>query len=152
VINTWGDGLIADFPSVVEAALCAIEAQKKGGSRSGKVGGQAVQFLGDACQRLMAKMGLAPIDQRPTTSVPHPEHRVWPCLLRDLVIEQPNQVWCVDLTCIPMRRGLPCLAASMGWASRTVLAWRVPNRMEVEFCLDNLFIERPWRSLTYACV
>jgi putative transposase len=152
-------------------------------------------------RRLMAKMGLAPIYQRPRTTVPHPEHRVFPYLLRDLVIDRPNQVWCADLTYIPMRRGFLYLAAVMDWATRKVLAWRVSNTMDVEFCLealeealarygrpeifntdqgsqftsprftgvlqragvrismdgrgrwiDNVFIERLWRSLKYECV
>jgi len=86
--------------------------------------------------RLMAKMGLAPIYQRPRTTVPHPEHRVFPYLLRDLAIERPNQVWCADITSIPMRRGFLHLVAVMEWATRKVLAWRVSNTMEVEFCLE----------------
>src|SRR3954454_1554999 len=86
-------------------------------------------------RRLMAKMGLAPIYQRPRTTVPHPEHRVFPYLLRDLAIERPNQVWCADITCIPMRRGFLYLVAVMDWATRKVLAWRVSNTMDVAFCL-----------------
>jgi putative transposase len=89
-------------------------------------------------RRLMAKMGLAPIYQRPRTTVPHPEHRVYPYLLRDLVIERPNQVWCADITYIPMRRGFLYLVAIMDWASRKVLAWRLSNTMDVEFCLEAL--------------
>jgi putative transposase len=152
-------------------------------------------------RRLMAKMGLAPIYQRPRTTVPHPEHRLYPYLLRDLVIERPNQVWCADLTYIPMRRGFLYLVAVMDWATRKVLSWRVSNTMDVEFCrealeealarfgkpeifntdqgsqftsprftgvlqdagirismdgrgrwMDNVFIERLWRSLKYECV
>jgi putative transposase len=152
-------------------------------------------------RRLMAKMGLAPVYQRPRTTVPHPEHRVYPYLLRDLVIDRPNQVWCADLTYIPMRRGFLYLVAIMDWATRKVLSWRVSNTMDVEFCLealedalarfgrpelfnsdqgrqftsrrftgmlqdagvrismdgrgrwmDNVFIERLWRSLKYECV
>jgi putative transposase len=152
-------------------------------------------------RRLMAKMGLAPIYQRPRTTVPHPDHRVYPYLLRDLVIDRPNQVWCADLTYIPMRRGFLYLVAIMDWATRKVLSWRVSNTMDVEFCLealeealarfgrpeifntdqgsqftslrftgllrdagvrismdgrgrwmDNVFIERLWRSLKYECV
>ena len=75
-------------------------------------------------RRLMRKMGLVPIYQRPRTSVPHPEHRVYPYLLRDLTVERPNQVWCADVTYIPMRRGFLYLVAIMDWASRKVLAWR----------------------------
>jgi putative transposase len=152
-------------------------------------------------RRLMAQMGLAPIYQRPRTTVPHPAHRVFPYLLRELSIEQPDQVWCADITYVPMRRGFLYLVAVMDWATRKVLAWRVSNTMEVEFCLaaleeamarygkpgifntdqgsqftsprftgmlqaagvrvsmdgrgrwmDNVFIERLWRSLKYECV
>ena len=64
-------------------------------------------------RRLMATMGLAPIYQRPRTTVPNPQHRVFPYLLRDLAIDQPNQVWCADITYIPMRRGFLYLMAVM---------------------------------------
>jgi putative transposase len=87
-------------------------------------------------RRLMAKMGLAPIYQRPRTTLPNPEHRVFPYLLRDLVIDRPNQVWCADITYLPMRRGFLYLVAVMDWATQKVLAWRVSNTMEVEFCLE----------------
>jgi putative transposase len=152
-------------------------------------------------RRLMALMGLAPIYQRPRTTIPHPEHRIWPYLLRGLTIDRPNQVWCADITYIPMRRGFLYLVAVMDWATRRVLAWRVSNTMDVAFCIevleealarfgrpeifntdqgsqftsprftatlleagvrismdgrgrwmDNVFIERLWRSLKYECV
>ena len=152
-------------------------------------------------RRLMAKMGLAAVYQRPRTTVPHPEHRIWPYLLRDLAIDRPNQVWCADITSIPMRRGFLYLVAVMDWASRKVLAWRLSNTLEAEFCIealgealarygrpeifntdqgsqftsprftgvlteagvrvsmdgrgrwmDNVFIERLWRSVKYECV
>lgn len=89
-------------------------------------------------RRLMAKMGLAPIYQRPRTSIPHPEHRTFPYLLRDLAIERENQVWCADITYIPMRRGFLYLVAVMDWATRKVLSWRVSNTLDVEFCLEAL--------------
>jgi putative transposase len=152
-------------------------------------------------RRLMATMGLAPIYQRPRTTVPHPAHRIYPYLLRDLVVDRPNQVWCADITYIPMRRGFLYLVAVMDWSTRRVLSWRLSNTMDVEFCIaaleealarfgrpgifnsdqgsqftsprftevltaagvrvsmdgrgrwmDNVFIERLWRSLKYECV
>ncbi len=152
-------------------------------------------------RRLMARMGLAPIYQRPRTTVPHPEHRIYPYLLRGLVVDRPNQVWCADITYIPMRRGFLYLVAVMDWATRKVLTWRVSNTMDMAFCvealqealtrfgrpeifntdqgsqftsaeftdvlreaqvrismdgrgrwMDNVFIERLWRSLKYECV
>ncbi len=89
-------------------------------------------------RRLMAVMRLAPIYQRPRTTVPNPEHRVWPYLLRGLVIDRPNQVWCTDITYIPMRRGFLYLVAVMDWSTRKVLSWRVSNTMDVEFCIEAL--------------
>lgn len=152
-------------------------------------------------RRLMREMGLMPIYQRPRTTVPNPEHRIYPYLLRDLTIDRPNQVWCTDITYIPMRRGFLYLVAVMDWATRKVLSWRVSNTMDVAFCvealedamarfgkpdifntdqgsqftssrftavlstagvrismdgrgrwMDNVFIERLWRSLKYECV
>jgi putative transposase len=152
-------------------------------------------------RRLMAKMGLAPIYQKPRTTIPHPEHRAYKYLLRGLAIDRPNQVWCADITYIPMRRGFLYLVAVMDWATRKVLSWRLSNSMDAEFCIqaleealarygppeifntdqgsqftsprfvdvlkdagvrvsmdgrgrwmDNVFIERLWRSLKYECV
>jgi putative transposase len=152
-------------------------------------------------RRLMAKMGLRAVYQRPKTTVPHPEHKVWPCLLRNVVINRPNHVWCADITYIPMRRGFLHLVAIMDWATRKVLAWRLSNTMDADFCiealkealsrhgrpeifntdqgsqftsprftsvlqegkirismdgrgrwLDNVFIERLWRSVKYECI
>jgi putative transposase len=151
--------------------------------------------------RLMAKMGLRAIYQKPNTSKPNPEHRIYPYLLRELEIKRPNQVWCSDITYIPMRRGFLYLVAIMDWYSRKVLSWRVSNTMDAEFCvealqdalachgkpeifntdqgsqftgmaftetlkdagirismdgkgrwMDNVFIERLWRSVKYECV
>ncbi len=151
--------------------------------------------------RLMRKMGLRAIYQKPNTSAPHPQHRVYPYLLRDLAVVRANQVWCTDITDIPMRRGFLYLVAVMDWHSRRVLSWRLSNTMDVGFCIealedalglhgkpdifnsdqgsqftslsftqvltdagvrismdgkgrwmDNVFIERLWRSLKYECV
>ena len=152
-------------------------------------------------RRLMSKMGMAVVYQRPRTTIPNRDHVIYPYLLRDVKIDRPNQVWCTDITYIPMQRGFLYLVAIMDWASRKVLAWRLSNTMEVEFCIealeealakygkpeifntdqgsqftsleftgvlkaanvlismdgkgrwmDNVFIERLWRSLKYECV
>jgi putative transposase len=89
-------------------------------------------------RRLMARMGLEPIYQRPRTTIPHPGHRIYPYLLREMVIDRPNQVWCADITYIPMRRGFLYLVALMDWSTRKVLSWRVSNTMDVEFCIEAL--------------
>jgi putative transposase len=89
-------------------------------------------------KRLMRKMGLEAVYQRPKTTVAHPEHKIWPYLLRNKVIDQPNQVWCADITYIPMRRGFLYLVAVMDWASRKVLSWRLSNTMDIEFCREAL--------------
>jgi putative transposase len=89
-------------------------------------------------RRLMRKMGLAPIYQPPRTSQPHPQHKVYPYLLKGLEITRPNQVWCADITYIPMRRGFLYLVAIMDWATRKVLAWRLSNTMEADFCVEAL--------------
>ncbi len=152
-------------------------------------------------RRLMKKIGLVAIYQAPKTSEPHPQHKIYPYLLRHLSIDHPDQVWCADVTYIPMRRGFLYLAAIMDWFSRKVLAWRLSNTLEADFCvaaledaiarhgkpdifntdqgsqftgfdftntlkdagirismdgrrrwMDNVFIERLWRSLKYECV
>jgi putative transposase len=89
-------------------------------------------------RRLMARMGLAAIYQPPRTTVPHPEHRTYPDLLRGLRIERPDQVWCSDITYIPMRRGFLYLVAVMDWATRKVLSWRLSNTLAAEFCIAAL--------------
>ncbi len=89
-------------------------------------------------RRLMARMGLRAVHQRPRTTVPHPEHRKFPHLLRDLAIERPNQVRCADIAYIPMRRGFLHLVAIMDWATRRVLSWRLSNTMDTEFCIEAL--------------
>ena len=75
-------------------------------------------------RRLMRLMGLEAIYQAPRTSDPHPAHRVYPYLLRGMVIDTPNRVWCADITYIPVQRGFLYLVAIMDWATRHVLAWR----------------------------
>ena len=149
-------------------------------------------------RRLMRVMALEAIYQKPNTSRTNADHKVYPYLLRNLTIDRPNQVWCADITYIPMAKGFVYLIAVMDWFSRRVLAWRVSITLEADFCvealrdamhrfgqpeifntdqgvqftsapflteletqgvrismdgkgrfLDNIFIERLWRSLKY---
>lgn len=89
-------------------------------------------------QRLMRLMGLEAIYPKPRTSRPHPEHKIYPYLLRGMSIERPNQVWAADITYIPMSRGFMYLVAVMDWHSRKVLSWRLSNTMEADFCVEAL--------------
>jgi len=89
-------------------------------------------------RRLMRLMGLQAIYQAPRTDDPHPEHRIYPYLLRNLEINRPNQVWCADITYIPVQRGFLYLVAIMDWATRHVLAWRLSNTMDASFCIEAL--------------
>ncbi len=152
-------------------------------------------------RRLMRLMGLMPIYQKPNTSKAAKGHKTWPYLLKGLRVTRPNQVWAADITYLPMRRGFLYLVAIMDWHTRKVLAWRISNTLEADFCvdalneaiarfgppeimntdqgsqftsfawtdrlrrsgvrismdgkgrfLDNIFVERLWRSLKYECV
>jgi putative transposase len=87
-------------------------------------------------QRLMRLMGLEAIYPKPKTSRPHPQHKVYPYLLRNLKIDRPNQVWAADITYIPMNRGFMYLVAVMDWHSRKVLSWRVSNTLDTDFCVQ----------------
>jgi putative transposase len=89
-------------------------------------------------QRLMRLMGIEAIYPKPKTSRPHPEHKVYPYLLRNLSIDRPNQVWAADITYIPMARGFMYLAVVMDWYSRKVLSWRLSNTLEADFCVEAL--------------
>src|SRR6202042_546510 len=149
-------------------------------------------------KRLMRVMAIEAIYQKPNTSKGHPGHKVYPYLLRGLTVDRPHQVWCADITYIPMAKGFVYLVAVMDWFSRRVLSWRLSLTMEADFCveavqeamakhgrpeifntdqgvqftsagfldeletagvrismdgkgrfLDNIFIERLWRSLKY---
>ena len=89
-------------------------------------------------RRLMRLMGLQAIYPAPRTSDPHPSHRVYPYLLKGMTIDRPNQVWCADITYIPVQRGFLYLVAIMDWATRHVLAWRLSNTMDAGFCVEAL--------------
>jgi len=149
-------------------------------------------------QRLMRRMGMNALYPKPNTSRAHHAHKIYPYLLRGLEIERANQVWCADITYVPMRKGFVYVVAVMDWYSRKVLSWRMSNTLDAEFCvaalrealhkhgrpeifntdqgcqftseaftqvlkdnrvaismdgkgrcMDNVFIERLWRSLKY---
>jgi putative transposase len=89
-------------------------------------------------RRLMRLMGIAGLGPKPRTTKPAPGHKVYPYLLRDLVIDRPNQVWAADITYIPIGRGFLYLVAIIDWFSRAVLAWRLSNTMDTAFCVDAL--------------
>jgi len=89
-------------------------------------------------QRLMRLMGLEAIYPKPKTSKPHPSHKIYPYLLRNLCIDHPNQVWATDISYLPLEKGFMYLVAIMDWHSRKVLAWRVSNTMESDFCVEAL--------------
>ena len=87
---------------------------------------------------LMRRMGIEALYRRPRTTKAEPGHKVYPYLLRGLLIERPNQVWAMDITYIPMARGFVYLAVVLDWASRRVLAWRLSITMEASFCVEAL--------------
>ena len=152
-------------------------------------------------RRLMRLMGLRAIAPGPETSRRNKAHKIYPYLLRDLEVTRANQVWCVDVTYIPLAHGFVYLVAIMDWHTRHVLAWRLSTTQDTAMCLealedamerygkpeifntdqgsqftskdwtdalteagiqismdgkgqwvDNVFIERLWRSLKYECV
>lgn len=89
-------------------------------------------------QGLMRNMGLAGMAPGPNTSRPHPEHKVYPYLLRGVIITRPDQVWSTDITYIRLAHGFAYLVAVIDWYSRRVLSWRISNSMDTEFCVDCL--------------
>ncbi len=89
-------------------------------------------------QRLMRKMGIQSVAPRPCTSRAHPEHKIYPYLLNNMEVICPNQVWCSDITYVPMPRGFVYLVAIMDWYSRYVLSWEVSVTMDSEFCVSAL--------------
>ena len=87
---------------------------------------------------LMRRMGIEALYRKPNTSRRHPQHQIYPYLLRGLAVERANQVWAMDITYIPMARGFVYLAAIIDWYSRKVLAWEVSISMEADFCVRVL--------------
>lgn len=89
-------------------------------------------------QRLMRTMGIAALYPKRNLSLANQAHKVYPYLLRNLLIDRPNQVWATDITFIPMARGFVYLVAVMDWHSRRVLSWRVSNTLDTSFCTEAL--------------
>ena len=89
-------------------------------------------------QRLMRRMGLQSVAPRPNTSAAHPQHKVYPYLLRGLAVVRANQVWSTDITYVRVGRGFAYLTAVIDWYSRKVLAWRLSNTMDTAFCVEAL--------------
>ena len=107
--------------------------------------GEGVAIGRERVATLMRRMGIEALYRRPNTSKPAPGHKIYPYLLRGLVVERANQVWAMDITYIPMARGFVYLAAVMDWFSRRVLAWRLSITLDVEFCLDA--VQRRWSGM-----
>ena len=89
-------------------------------------------------QRLMRRMGMNTLYPKPNTSRANQAHKVYPYLLNDLKIDSADQVWCTDITYIPMKKGFVYLVAIMDWYSRKVLSWRLSNTMDTAFCVSAL--------------
>lgn len=89
-------------------------------------------------QRLMGIMGIRGVAPGPDTSKPHPEHKIYPYLLRDVSIDRINQVWSTDITYIPMAKGFMYLTAIIDWYSRYVLSWTLSNTLDTSFCTEVL--------------
>jgi putative transposase len=87
---------------------------------------------------LMRRMGIEALYRKANTSRRHPEHRIYPYLLRGLTIDRPNQVWAMDITYLPMARGFVYLAVVLDWATRRILAWRLSNTLTADFCVAAL--------------
>jgi putative transposase len=87
---------------------------------------------------LMKKMGIEAIYRRPNTSKPEPGHKIYPYLLRNVVVTKPNQVWAMDISYIPMAKGFVYLAAVVDWFTRRVLSWRLLISMDTSFCIEEV--------------
>jgi putative transposase len=100
--------------------------------------GQGYQVNRKRVRRLMRLMGIEAIYPRPKLSASARQHKVYPYLLRNVVIERPDQVWSADITYVPLTQGFMYLAATIDWYSRYVIAWRLSNTLDGAFCLDML--------------
>ena len=89
-------------------------------------------------RRLMRLMGLEAIYPKPRLSLKNKAHPVYPYLLRDVTIDRPDQVWCTDITYLPLHRGWLYLTAIMDWFSRYVLTWELSVTLDASFCVSAL--------------
>jgi putative transposase len=89
-------------------------------------------------RRLMRMMGVESLAPQPNTSTPNKSHKKYPYLLKNLPITRPNQVWCADITYLPMAKGHVYLVAIMDWYSKSVLSWKISNSMDASFCIEAL--------------
>lgn len=102
------------------------------------LGRKSFQVNRKRVQRLMRIMGLEAIYPKPKTSQRNKEHKIYPYLLRGLLIDRPNQVWSTDITYIPLQGGFMYLTAVIDWYSRYVISWRLSNTMDCDFCVETL--------------
>lgn len=86
----------------------------------------------------MRQMGITVIYPKRRTSKPSKGHKIYPCLLCNLVIDRPNQVWATDISYVPMAKGIVYLVAIMDWHSRKVLSWRLSSSMDSDFSVEAL--------------
>lgn len=91
-----------------------------------------------ACQDADDQNGHRSAYRKANTSRRNQAHRIYPYLLRNLIIDRPNQVWAMDTTYIPMQRGFVYLTAVLDWATRRVLAWRLSNTLTADPCVEAL--------------
>ncbi len=97
--------------------------------------GQANELGRRRLRRLMCIMGMEAVGPKPRTSQPAPQNKVYPYLLRNREVRAPDEVWCADITYIPMPKGFAYLVAIMDWSSRAVLAWELSNTLDASFCV-----------------
>ena len=102
------------------------------------LGAQGYQVNRKRVQRLMQTLGLAGMAPGPNTNKAHPQHKIYPYLLRGVDIIRPNQVWSTDSTYIRLPRGFVYLVAIIDWYSRKILSWRLSNTMDAGFCVNCL--------------
>jgi len=110
------------------------------GSRrmTGELTGRGFAVGRDHTSTLMGHMGIEPLFPKKKLSKPHPGHKIYPYLLRYKDITRAGEVWCADVTYLPMARGFCYLVAIMDWASRRVLSFRVSNTLDASFCVEAL--------------